>query len=44
MFLTYDIVDIEKLDAICLPTIVVHEFSGWFLDPSMFYIKHSRPA
>ena len=39
-----DIVDIEKPDGICLPTFVVDEFSGLFLHPSIFSIKHSRSA
>ena len=26
MILNYDIVDIEKLDGLCLPTVVVYEF------------------
>ena len=39
-----DIVDIEKPDGICSPTFVVDEFSGLFLHPSIFSIKHSRSA
>ena len=42
MFLNDDIVDIEKLDGICSTTFVVDEFSGLFLQPSIFSIKHSR--
>ena len=44
MLLNDDIVDIEKFDGICLPTFVVNEFSGLFLRPSVFSIKHSRSA
>ena len=44
MFLNDDIVDIEKLDGICSTTFVVDEFSGLFLPPSIFSIKHSRSA
>ena len=39
-----NIVDNEKPDGICLPTFVVNEFSGLFLHPSIFSIKHSRSA
>ena len=39
MFLNDDIVDMEKPDGICF---AVNEFSGLFLHPSMFFIKHSR--
>ena len=39
-----DIVDIEKPDGICSPVLFVDEFSGLFLHPSMFSIKHSRYA
>ena len=44
MLLNDDIVDIEKPDGICSPTFVVDEFSGLFLHPSIFSIKHSRSA
>ena len=39
-----DNVEIEKPDEICLLTFVVDEFSGLFLHPSIFPIKHSRSA
>ena len=39
-FLNDDVVDIEKPDGICLPTIVMYKFSGFFLHPSIFSIKH----
>ena len=46
MFVFYvlndDIVDIEKPDGICLSNFVVNEFSGLFLHPSMFSIKHLK--
>ena len=38
------IVDIKKPDGICLPTFVVYKFSGLYLHPSIFSIKHSRSA
>ena len=38
MSLNDDIVEIEKPDAICSRTIVVDEFSGIFLHPSVFSI------
>ena len=44
MLLNYDIVDIEKPDGICSPTFFVDAFSGLFLYPSIFSIKHSRSA
>ena len=44
MLLNDDIVDIEKLDGMCSLTFVVDEFSGLFLHPSIFSIKHSRSA
>ena len=37
-----NIVDIEKLDGIYFPTLVVDNFSGLFLHPSTFFIKDSR--
>ena len=37
-----DIVDLEKLDWICSLTFIVNKFSGLFLHPSIFSIKHSR--
>ena len=44
MLLNESIVEIEKLDAICLLTSVVDEFSGLFLHPSIFFIIHSRSS
>ena len=44
MVLIDDIADIENPDRICLPTFVVDEFSGSFLHPSNFNIKHSGSA
>ena len=44
MLLNEDIVDIEKLDGICLLTFLVDEFSGLFLHPSVFSVIHSRYA
>ena len=44
MLLNHDIVDIEKLERICLPTFVVNEISGLFLHPSGFPLKHSGSA
>ena len=41
MLLNVDIVDIEKPDRMYLPTVVVKEFSGLFLHPSIFSVKHS---
>ena len=43
-FPIFYIVDIEKPDGICSPDSVVDEFSGLFLHPSNFSIKHSRSA
>ena len=37
-----DVGDIEKADGKCSPTSVADEFSGLFLHPSIFSIKHSR--
>ena len=42
ILLNDDFADIEKPDGICLATFVVDEFSGLFLHPSVFSIKHSR--
>ena len=42
MILNDDIVDIEKPDETHSPTFIVNEFSGLFLEPSIFPIKHSR--
>ena len=39
-----DTVDIENLNGICSPTFVVDNFSGLFLHPWIFSIKHSRSA
>ena len=44
MVLNDDIVDTGKPGRICLLTFVVDEFSGLFLHPSIFSIKHSRSA
>ena len=44
MLLNDDIVDSEKSNGICSPTFAVNEFSGLFLYPSFFSIKHSRSA
>ena len=41
MLLNDNIGEIEKLHGICLSTFVVDEFSGLFLHPSIFSIKHS---
>ena len=40
MLSNYIIVDIEKLDAICSPTLAVDLFSWLFFYPSIFSIKH----
>ena len=42
--LNNNIVDIEKLDGICSPTFVVDDFSGLFLNPSIFSTKDLRSA
>ena len=42
IFLNGDIVDIEKPDGICSTTLLVDEFSGLFVHPSVISIKHSR--
>ena len=42
MLLNDDIVDLEKTDGISLFTFVVDGFSGLYLHPTIFYIKHSR--
>ena len=44
MLLNDDIADIEKAELMCMSTFVVDEFTGLFLHPSAFSIKHSRPA
>ena len=44
ILLNDDIADIEKLNGICLLTFTVDKFSGLFLHPSIFFIKHSRTA
>ena len=44
MLLNDDIVDVEKPNGICSPTLVVDEYSGLFLHPSVFPIKISRSA
>ena len=40
MILNNDIVDIKKPDGVCLPFLVVDEFSVLFLYPSIYSIKH----
>ena len=42
MLLNDDIVDITKPDGIFSLTFVVDEFSGLYLHPSSFHIKHLR--
>ena len=42
MFLNDDIVDIEKPNGVCSPILGLDEFSGLFLHPSIFFIKHSK--
>ena len=37
-----DIIDIEKPDGICSLTLVLDEFVGFFLHPSVFSTKHPR--
>ena len=37
-----DIIDIEKPDGICSLTLVLDEFFGFFLHPSVFSTKHPR--
>ena len=44
MLLHDDIVELEKPEGICSLSFMLDEFSGLFLDPSIFSIKHSRPA
>ena len=44
MLLNDDIVDTEEPDRMHSPTFLVYEFSGLFLHPSNFSIKHSRSA
>ena len=44
MVLNDGLVDIEKSDVIFSPTFVVNEFSGLFLNPSIFSIKLSWSA
>ena len=39
-----DIVDTEKPDEICSLNVIIVEFSGLFLHPSIFSIKHSGSA
>ena len=39
-----NIADIEKPDGICSPTFIVDEFQNYFLDPSVFSIKHLKSA
>ena len=41
MLLNDYIVDFKKPDGTCSPTLVVDEFSGLFLQPSIFPIKHA---
>ena len=42
IYLNNDIVDIEKTDGICLVTFNVDDFSGLFLQTSVFSIKDSK--
>ena len=44
MLLNDNSLDIEKPDRIYSITFAVDEFSGLFLPPSIFFIKHSRSA
>ena len=44
MLFNDDIVDIGKPDGISSLTFVVNEFSGLFLHPSFFSVKHLRSA
>ena len=44
MHLNDDLIDIEKPDEICLPTLVVDEILELFLHQSVFFIIHSRSA
>ena len=44
MVLNDGLVDIEKSNVIFSPTFVVNEFSGLFLNPSIFSIKLSWSA
>ena len=44
MLLNEDIVDIEKSDEICSLIFVLGDFSGLFLHPSVFSMKHSISA
>ena len=44
MLLNCNIGNIEKPDGICSLTFVMDNFSGLFLHPSIFSIKHSRSA
>ena len=44
MHLSDDIVDIEKPDGICSPSLVVDEFSELFLNQSIVCIKHPISA
>ena len=44
MLLNNYVLDTEKLDNICSTTFIVPESSVLFLYPSVFSIKHSRPA
>ena len=44
MLLNDDIANIEKRDGVCSLAFVVNEYSGLFLGPLIFSIKHSRSA
>ena len=44
LIFTQNIVDTEKPDGTCSHTFALHEFSGLFLNPSIFSIKPSRFA
>ena len=41
MLLNGDIVEIEKPDGICSPTLILDQFLGLFLHPSIFSAKNS---
>ena len=44
LLLNNNIVDIEEPDGICSPNFFFDEYSGLFLHPSIFLIKHLRSA
>ena len=41
MLLNDNIVEMKKAEGICLPTFSVDDFSGLFIHPSIFSIKHT---